>query len=80
MATDTQVENATRLVKQTGVTYDIGWDNTGDLFRRFGELAMPTTVLIDSDGQIHTVRSEVLTEEDLTDMISDLTQTNEHPT
>ncbi|HSJ36532.1 MAG TPA: TlpA disulfide reductase family protein, partial [Acidimicrobiia bacterium] len=38
---------AERLVEETGVTYPLAQDPDGAVYRRFGGIAMPTTVLLD---------------------------------
>lgn len=58
---DPVLADAEALVAETGVTYDLGWDPEGDLFERFGALAMPTTVFVRSDGSVAEVWSGVLT-------------------
>ena len=45
-------EAGRRVVEQTGVTYDIARDPTGALFQSLGAIAMPTTVLIDANGEV----------------------------
>ncbi len=44
---------ATRaIVARTGITYPVGRDPDGALYRDFAAIAMPTTVLIDARGRI----------------------------
>lgn len=69
---DPQRSDAEALVAQTGVTYDLGWDPDGELFERFGALAMPTTVFVDSDGRVAELWSGVLTPADLSAKIEAL--------
>ncbi len=57
--------DAEALIAETGVSYDIGWDPTGELFERFGALAMPTTVFVDANSTVAEVWSGVLTVADL---------------
>lgn len=59
------------LVEDTGVTYEIGVDQNGELFRELGGLGMPTTVFIDADGQITSVHSGQLTADSLESVIDD---------
>ncbi len=40
------------LIEQTGVTYALGDDPDGALFRAFGNIAMPTTIFVSADGRI----------------------------
>ena len=45
-------EAARELAAQTGVTYRLGDDPESAVFRSFGGFVMPTTVLINSDGEV----------------------------
>ena len=40
------------LIEETGVTYQLADDPKGDLFREFGNIAMPTTIFVSADGRI----------------------------
>lgn len=73
ISTDPRKEDAEILVEETGVTYDLGWDPAGDLFAEFGGFAMPTTVFVSSEGTVVEVWSGVLTPDDLTAKIQELT-------
>lgn len=73
ISTDPRQEDAEILIEETGVTYDLGWDPAGDLFAEFGGFAMPTTVFVSSDGTVAEVWSGVLTADDLTKKIQELT-------
>ena len=72
ISTDPRQEDAQILIEETGVTYDLGWDPTGDLFAEFGGFAMPTTVFVSSDGRVVEVWSGALTAADLTAKIQEL--------
>jgi len=72
ISTDPRQEDAQILIEETGVTYDLGWDPTGELFAKFGGFAMPTTVFVSSDGRVVEVWSGVLTAADLTAKIQEL--------
>jgi thiol-disulfide isomerase/thioredoxin len=50
-------QDGRRVVEATGITYDVGRDPSGELFRAFRGLAMPTTVFVDADGRIVDVHS-----------------------
>ncbi len=63
--------DALQLIERTGVTYDIGNDPDGDLFRSFNALAMPTTVFLGADGEVIKTVSGVLDIESLTDIINE---------
>ena len=56
---------AERLVQETGVTYLLGVDPDGALFAEFGGIGMPTTVFVDSQGNIVDRHSGVLSAESL---------------
>lgn len=58
-------EAALALVAQTGVSYPLAEDPQGEIFSRFGGIAMPTTVFIDSAGRTVRVHGGVLTYEEL---------------
>ncbi|MFN2504934.1 MAG: TlpA family protein disulfide reductase [Acidimicrobiales bacterium] len=45
-------EAGRRVVERTGITYDVARDPSGSLFQSFGAIAMPTTVLLDANGQV----------------------------
>ena len=45
-------EAGRQVVERTGITYDVARDPSGSLFQSFGAIAMPTTVLIDANGQV----------------------------
>lgn len=70
LATQDRVENALRLVKDTGVTYPVGNDQNGTIFVLFGGLAMPTTVFLDAGHIVTRVHSGGLDIESLTKIIN----------
>ena len=43
---------AANLARELGITYELGRDPQGTAFQAFGAVAMPTTVLLDADGDI----------------------------
>lgn len=45
-------EDALELVERTDITWQIARDNNGELLRAVGGVAMPTTLLLDSNGNI----------------------------
>ncbi|NNC79892.1 MAG: TlpA family protein disulfide reductase [Acidimicrobiales bacterium] len=71
LALQSPADRVTALVESTGVTYEIGVDQNGELFKELGGLGMPTTVFIDADGQIARVHSGQLSAESLTAVIDD---------
>jgi thiol-disulfide isomerase/thioredoxin len=62
---------AQALVDATGVTYDVGWDPSEELYAHFRGLSMPTTAFVDASGKITRVWSGVLSADALRDMINE---------
>ena len=56
---------ANDLVAETGVTYPLADDPDYEVFRSFGGFVMPTTVLLNRQGQVAYVWSGVLTGDEL---------------
>lgn len=69
LAVRDQQSDTEELVERTGVTYDLGRDQRGDLLIGFGGINMPTTVLIDADGIVTSVHSGELDAAELTELI-----------
>ncbi len=69
ISVDADPADALEIVAETGVTYDLGWDPDGEVFAHFGGFAMPTTVLIDADGDVVEVFSGAVTADDLLDRL-----------
>ena len=63
-------EKGLEIVERTGVTYLVGRDVDGTLFRATKGVAMPTTVFIRDDGTVAAVRSIALNADKLRDAIS----------
>ena len=68
---DINRESAVRLAEQTGVTYPLIDDSDSSVFRSFGGFVMPTTVLLNPQGQVAFSWSGVLTGEELTRLINE---------
>ncbi|MGH9182381.1 MAG: TlpA family protein disulfide reductase [Acidimicrobiales bacterium] len=66
------VGDATALVRRTGVTYEIGRDETGELFQALGGTVMPTTVFVTAEGRIADVHGGALSVDDLGDRVREL--------
>lgn len=66
-----RIEDGRRLADQTGVTYDLARDPDGSILGSFGGVAMPTTVLIDEDGDVAYRRSGQISATQLTDLINE---------
>jgi thiol-disulfide isomerase/thioredoxin len=65
MAVADSGEAARELAAQTGVTYPLGDDPDSEVFRNFGGFVLPTTVLLNRQGEIAFVWAGALTGEDL---------------
>ena len=65
---------ALRLVEQTGVTYPLASDPDGCIYRSFGGIAMPTTVLISEEGEVVRVHGGILTRAQLASKSSPTTE------
>ena len=61
LAQDPVAADALGIVAETGVSYDIGWDPTFDVFLEFGGFSMPTTVFVTSTGEVIEVFRGALT-------------------
>lgn len=59
------------LLERTGVTFPTGLDQPGEIFIGFGGLGMPTTVFINADGSVADVHTGVLTEQALSDAVTE---------
>ena len=64
-------EAAQELVEKTGVTYDLAQDRAGTLLRQIGGVGLPTTAFIAEDGTVMDLNTGELTEQELTQEISD---------
>lgn len=65
------VEDGRTVAEATQVTYPLASDPDGSLLASFDGLAMPTTVLVDADGNVRYSRSVVLDEEALNGLIEE---------
>jgi thiol-disulfide isomerase/thioredoxin len=71
MSIDRGTAEALQLVEDTGVTYELGWDPSEEIFNHFRPFAMPTTVFVNADGTIASVWSGALDGNALRDKISE---------
>lgn len=69
--TQDELTTALDLVDQTGVTYDLGQDPDGDLFRDFEVFSMPTTFFVDEDGAIVHRHSGLVTLNQLEELVDE---------
>ncbi len=63
---------AVGLANDVGLTYTLADDPQGELFRSLGLFAMPSTVFITADGQIHEIFGGQLTDDALLSRIEEL--------
>ena len=63
---------ALRLVKRTGITYPVAFDEQGTTVDTYGVLRLPTTFAIDRAGRVVDVRYSALTEASARRWIGDL--------
>jgi len=71
MNTQDSMAPALDLVDQTGVTYELGLDPNGDIFREFSVFTMPMTFFINADGEIVDTHGGIFTEQQLRDQIDE---------
>jgi len=69
--TQDELATAVDLVEQTGITYDLGQDPDGEMFRDFEVFSMPTTFFVDEDGAIVHRHSGLVTRMQLEDLIDE---------
>ncbi|MGQ0803047.1 MAG: TlpA family protein disulfide reductase [Actinomycetota bacterium] len=60
------------VVEQTGITYQVGRDPDGRLYRAFGGFAMPTTAFVDAQGRVLEVIAGEISAERLEMLIHQL--------
>ena len=69
--TQDSLPQAEALVEETGVTYDLGLDPEGELFRAFEVSSMPSTFFVDEQGGIVHRQAGLITEEQLRELIGE---------
>jgi len=69
--TQDNLQQATSLVEQTGVTYDLGLDPDGALFNDFQVIAMPSTYFVNAAGAVVHRHAGILSERQLQDLIDE---------
>ena len=65
------VDRANDVVADTKVTYDIGLDRDGTVYRGYNGFTMPTTVFLDAKGAVVRVHAGSLDAAGLTNLIRD---------
>lgn len=71
LAMQDRPEEAQALVERTGVTYEVAQDTDGSVITALGGIVLPTTVLLDAEGDVVASHAGELTEEQLLGMIAD---------
>jgi thiol-disulfide isomerase/thioredoxin len=66
-----QAESGSRIIKQTGVTYDILRDPSGVLTQELDILNLPATLFVDTDGTIVRAHTGPLSQDELEQIIRD---------
>lgn len=69
LAVQDREDEARRLADQTGVSYDLGFDASGQLITDLGGINLPTTVFVDADGTIVDAHAGEISEAELRDEI-----------
>ena len=73
VAVNDRVDDALELVEQTGVTYHLAADPTGELFTAAGATLLPTTIVLDADGEVVRRLTGELDADELVDALADAT-------
>jgi thiol-disulfide isomerase/thioredoxin len=73
LAYNDRPEEALKVVETTGVTYQVGRDLNGALLEHFKGIKMPTTVILDSAGEVVTTHSGELSGNQLTALLAKVT-------
>ena len=68
---DDSAEPSLELLAETGVTYPSGWDKDGSVFLELPLLGMPSTLMVDRDGEVVEQWAGKLTAEGLRDLITE---------
>lgn len=71
LAVTDRPEAAQRLVEQTGVTYRTAQDKDGTVIAALGGTMLPTTVLLDADGNIVRTHTGELDADELRGLLAD---------
>nr|MDQ3293736.1 TlpA family protein disulfide reductase [Actinomycetota bacterium] len=71
VAVNDRVDDALALVERTGVTWDLATDPDGTFIRAMGGLYLPTTALIDAEGEVVEVRTGTLDADELVDLLDE---------
>jgi thiol-disulfide isomerase/thioredoxin len=72
-----RVDDALDLVEQTGVTYRLAADPTGEVFATSGATLLPATMVLDGEGEVFRRFTGEIDEDDLLDVLAELDATEE---
>jgi thiol-disulfide isomerase/thioredoxin len=75
VAVQDRVDAALELAAETGVTYALAADPRGELFTGAGAVLLPTTLVLDADGEVVRRLSGEITVAELTDVLAEETGT-----
>lgn len=71
LAMQDRPEDALDLIERTGVTYPAAQDKDGSVINALGGTVLPTTVLLDAEGEIVASHSGALDAEQLRELLAD---------
>ncbi|MGK2928289.1 MAG: TlpA family protein disulfide reductase [Acidimicrobiales bacterium] len=71
LAVTDRPEDSSRIVEETGVTYDWSRDIQGDIAAGFGITTMPSTIFITADGEVAHIQSGALDQDRLRALIAE---------
>ncbi|MEG0168151.1 MAG: TlpA disulfide reductase family protein [Ruthenibacterium sp.] len=66
---DVTVDKVIEFAKNSGVTYPIAMDTTGDVFAAYGIRSFPTTFMIDVEGNVFGYVAGALTRETMDSIV-----------
>jgi thiol-disulfide isomerase/thioredoxin len=75
VAVNDRVDDALELVERTGITYGVAADPRGDYFTSAGATLLPTTLVIDADGDVVRRLSGEITADELVEVLAEETGT-----
>jgi peroxiredoxin len=70
LALNDRPEDVQEMVDRLGITYVVGVDDRGEASLAFGVQHLPTTVVLDSDGEIAAVHHGKADRADLDDLLA----------
>ena len=71
LAVNDRPEDALDLVERTGITYPTAQDPRGEVVTALGGTVLPTTVLLDAEGEVVTAHSGALEADELRALLAD---------